>query len=58
MSEGAALLCVYLQVSPAAPDPSWIQGYCHASSNQPYFHQALGGELNGKEIRYALTLTS
>ena len=36
---GAALFRKYLQVSLAAPGPTWIRRYSHATSNQPYIHQ-------------------
>ena len=37
-----ALFCVYMQVhvSLAAPGPTWIRRYSHATINQPFIHQS------------------
>ena len=37
--EGAALFLVYLQVSLAAPGPTWLRRCSHATSHQPCIHE-------------------
>ena len=39
----------YKYISPAAPDPTSIQSYSHATSDQPYTNSS-SSELNKKEI--------